>query len=91
MLITGSRSRLLTTSEAAALLNVSKRTIINWIQRDLVPYVRLPGGEYRLPLGALLGSISGTFDLAAELQAFDRAAATSDLDEDEAAAAVADD
>jgi excisionase family DNA binding protein len=77
-----------TTSEAAALLNVSKRTVVNWIHRDLVPYVRLPGGEYRIPLGALLSSLSGTFDLSIELEALDRA--TADLDEDEAVRIAAD-
>jgi excisionase family DNA binding protein len=84
VLITSSQSRLVSTSEAAALLNVSPRTVINWINRDLVAYVRLPGGDYRIPVGALLASLSGTFDLASELDAFDRAAALSEMTEDDA-------
>lgn len=60
--------RLLTTREAAGLLNVSARTVTNWIRRDRVPYVRLPGGEYRLPLDPLLDSLAGTYDLRADLE-----------------------
>jgi hypothetical protein len=33
--------------------------------------VRLPGGEYRLPLSGLLACLSGTYDLAAEIQELD--------------------
>jgi excisionase family DNA binding protein len=59
--------RLLTTRQAADLLNVSPRTVTNWIRADKVPYVRLPGGEYRLPLDGLLGSLTGTYDMGPEL------------------------
>src|ERR671918_601565 len=58
--------RLLTTRRAAELLNVTPRTVTNWIRADRVPYVRLPGGEYRLPLDGLLDSLSGTHDMRAE-------------------------
>jgi excisionase family DNA binding protein len=60
--------RLLSTREAAELLNVSPRTVTNWIRADKVPYVRLPGGEYRLPLDGLLDSLTGTHDMRPELQ-----------------------
>ena len=30
--------------------SVSPRTVQNWIKRDQVPFLELPGGEYRLPL-----------------------------------------
>ena len=35
--------------EFAALLNVHPRTVRRWITRGLVTYVRLPGGERRIP------------------------------------------
>jgi excisionase family DNA binding protein len=70
--------QLLTTGEAAALLKVSSRTILNWIHADRIPYVQLPpnGGrsEYRIPLQGLLSSLSGTYDLAEELRKLDEAA-----------------
>ncbi len=71
--------RLLTTAEAAAMLNVSQRTILNWISAEAIPYIELPssGGkrkEYRIPQMALLRSLAGNYDLAAELAALDRAA-----------------
>lgn len=60
--------RLLTTREAAELLNVSSRTVTNWIKANRVPFVRLPGGEYRLPLDGLLDSLSGTYDLMTRIE-----------------------
>ena len=62
--------QLLTTGEAATLLQVSSRTILNWIGAETIPYVKLPsnGGrsEYRIPLQGLLSSLSGNYDLAGE-------------------------
>jgi excisionase family DNA binding protein len=89
MLVT-SRSRLVSTSEAAEILRVSPRTVINWIKKDLIPYVELPGGEYRIPLNALLRSLPGTFDLSAELEAVDEEARQGDLTEEEAIAIATD-
>jgi excisionase family DNA binding protein len=60
--------QLLTTRQAGELLNVSARTVTNWIRADKVPYVRLPGGEYRLPLDGLLDSLTGTYDMRPELE-----------------------
>lgn len=54
---------LLSTRQVAALLNVSARTVTNWIRAEKVPYVRLPGGEYRVPKDGLVGSLSGTYDV----------------------------
>jgi excisionase family DNA binding protein len=68
---TGARSRLISTAEAATMLHVSRRTVTKWINEDRVPYVRLPGGEYRLPLVALLRSLGGTYDLAADLRSLE--------------------
>lgn len=63
--------RLLTTAQAAQLLNVSSQTILNWIRDDAVPYMQLPTAgkrrEYRIPLRGLLQSLSGNYDLDAEL------------------------
>ena len=70
------RPELITTKEAARLLSVSPRTVLNWIRDDAIPYVELPGGgdqrhEYRIPLHGLLRSLSGNYDLAAEFRAAD--------------------
>ena len=71
--------RLITTNEAASLLRVTPRTIVNWIERGSIPYVELPSGgsrrEYRIPEVALLRSLSGNFDLEAELERLETAAA----------------
>jgi excisionase family DNA binding protein len=68
---TASRPQLLTVAQAAALLNVSDKTIRRWVTDDKVPYVKLPSGGLRIPQGALLASLQGTHDLAAELAALD--------------------
>jgi excisionase family DNA binding protein len=39
----------LSVAQAANLLNVSRRTILNWIETDKVPYVKQAGGDYRIP------------------------------------------
>jgi excisionase family DNA binding protein len=69
---------MLTTAEAAAMLRVSSRTVLNWIESDAIPYVTLPRvgagrREYRIPLHGLLESLSGNYDLGRELRALDRA------------------
>lgn len=77
--------RLITTNEAASLLRVTPRTIVNWIDRGSIPYVELPSGgsrrEYRIPEVALLRSLSGNFNLEAELERLETAAA--EMTEDE--------
>jgi excisionase family DNA binding protein len=75
MLAVRSQPKLLSTKQAAELLNVSKRTILNWIENDRVPYVKLPGGDYRIPLTGLLASLSGTYHLDEEIRALDEVAA----------------
>ena len=63
--------QMITAQEAAAFLNVTSRTVLNWIHEDRIPYIELPGGseraQYRIPLGALVSSLAGTYDLAAAL------------------------
>lgn len=51
------RSPFLTTTEAAQILKVSSRTVLNWIKEERVPYMRLPTGEYRLPRRALMEAL----------------------------------
>jgi excisionase family DNA binding protein len=76
-----SQPKLLSTKQAAELLNVSKRTILNWVESDKIPYVKLPGGDYRIPLAGLLASLSGTYRLDEEIRALDeRYAALNDAD-----------
>lgn len=79
--------RLLTTGEAARLLNVTQRTIGNWIKHGSIPYIELPsnGGrkEYRIPQMALLRSLSGNYDLLAEVRALEEAAEAAGVSEDE--------
>jgi excisionase family DNA binding protein len=66
---------LLTVPQAAEYLNVSPRTVHNYIKCRSVPYIELPGGsvggrrQYRIPLQGLLESLSGTYDVQAELRA----------------------
>jgi excisionase family DNA binding protein len=77
----GSQPKLLTTKQAAELLNVSRRTVLNWIETEKVPYLKLPGGDYRVPLAGLLASLSGTYRLDDEIRALDeRFAGVSDQD-----------
>ena len=71
MRLTSARPQLLTVSQAATLLNVSDRTIRRWIEKDRIPYLELPGGDYRIPQGALLASLRGNYNLGAELRALD--------------------
>ncbi len=68
---TAAPPQLLTVAQAAALLQVSERTIRRWIEGDKIPYLELPGGGYRIPQGALLSSLRGNYDLASELRVLD--------------------
>ena len=56
MTLTTPRLQLLTVAQAAALLNVSDRTIRRWIEAKKVPYLKLPSGGYRIPQASLLAS-----------------------------------
>jgi len=88
MLRISSSARLITPQEAADLLRVSPHTVTNWIREERVPYVELPAADggrktYRLPLGALIQSLSGNYDLMPDIEAANRASAAADgaLDE----------
>jgi excisionase family DNA binding protein len=80
--------QLLTVAQAANLLNVSDRTIRRWIEAEKIPYLELPSGGYRIPQGALLASLRGTYDLASELRELDRRYA--DVSEDQVREAMSD-
>lgn len=71
MPLTAAQPQLLTVAQAAALLQVSDRTIRRWIDAEKIPFLELPGGGYRIPQGALLASLRGNYDLAGELRALD--------------------
>ncbi len=68
---TAAAPELLTVAQAASLLKVSDKTIRRWIDAEQIPFLRLPSGSYRIPQGALLASLGGTYDLAGELAALD--------------------
>jgi excisionase family DNA binding protein len=78
--------RLISTDEAAELLSVDQSTIRNWIAKDLIPYVELPGdGErktYRIPLTGLLQSLKGTYDMASAVRELDEKQ-SADMSDDE--------
>jgi excisionase family DNA binding protein len=59
--------RLLTSTEVAALLRVTSRTVQKWIEDDRIPYLALPGGQYRIPLQGLITCLTGNYDLNSEL------------------------
>lgn len=87
MPLTVARPQLLTVAEAAMLLSVSDRTIRRWIEAEKIPYLKLPGGGYRIPQAQLLASLSGTYDLRRELAELDERFA--DLTEEQVRAALA--
>lgn len=87
MTLIASRPQFLTVAEAATLLNVSDRTIRRWIEAGKVPYLKLPGGGYRIPQAQLLASLSGTYDLRREMEALDERFA--DVTENQVRAALA--
>lgn len=63
-------TQLISAAQAAELLDVSPRTVHTWIQKGSIPYIRLPGiqASYKIPLHGLLSSLSGNYDLAAEVE-----------------------
>jgi excisionase family DNA binding protein len=68
---------------------VSDRTVRRWIKAERIPFLRLPSGEYRIPQGALLASLRGTYDLADELRQLEEK--HGHLSGEEIAAALSDD
>lgn len=91
-LSTSFKPQLIKVGEAAALLRVSTSTIHNWIENEAIPYIKLPGNgkraEYRIPLRGLVASLSGNYNLAADLDTLAAAAAAAGLDVEAAVAAT---
>lgn len=85
----GAKPKLLSTRQAAELLNVNRRTVLNWIEAEKVPYIKLPGGDFRIPLAGLLASLQGTYRLDEEIRALD--ARYAQLDDETVQAALNDD
>jgi excisionase family DNA binding protein len=83
---TAARPQLLTVAQAASLLNVSEEAIRRWVADGKVPSVKLPSGGLCIPQDALLASLEGTHDLAAEVVALD--ARFADVSEDDVRAAT---
>ena len=83
---TAAAPKLLTVAQAAKLLAVSEKTVRRWIDDERIPYLRLPGGGYRIPQGALLASLGGTDQLGDELEEID--ARMADVTEDEVRGAL---
>lgn len=86
---------LITTSEAADLLRVSSRTVLNWIEADAIPYIQLPSTgtrrDYRIPVAGLLRSLSGNYDLAADLVALDQRTREMNISDEDVLAALEED
>ena len=64
---------LLSTAEVAGALAVSRRTVVNWIDKDSIPFLKLPGGSrssYRIPLDGLLNSLGGNYDLTEHITSY---------------------
>lgn len=83
---TAAAPKLLTVAQAASLLAVSEKTVRRWIDDERIPYLRLPGGGYRIPQGALLASLGGNYALGDELEEID--ARMAGVTEDEVRAAL---
>ena len=49
----GPAARMLTTREAATRLGVSLRTVQLWVEADILPAARTPGGHRRIPYNAV--------------------------------------
>ena len=58
---------LLTVAEVAGLLRVATSTVRKWIGRDQIPYLALPGGDYRIPRLALFRALPSNVNAAAVL------------------------
>jgi excisionase family DNA binding protein len=54
---------LLTVPEVARLLRVAESTVRKWISAGRVPFLELPGGEYRIPRAELIRSLRGNVDM----------------------------
>jgi len=55
------KAELLTIPQTSILLGVEEQTVRNWVERDQIPYLRLPNGKkqgwLRIPKQELLGTL----------------------------------
>lgn len=54
---------LLTVPDVARLLRVAESTVRKWAASGRVPFVELPGGEYRIPRTELIRGLRGNVDI----------------------------
>jgi len=54
---------LLTVPEVARLLRVAESTVRKWVGAGRVPFLELPGGEYRIPRTELVRGLRGNVDV----------------------------
>jgi len=73
---------LLTASEAAQLTGVSRRTILNWINAEILPARRLPGGHHRIRTADVLELVPAP-PSTTSLRAFREARSRANLSEAE--------
>lgn len=74
-----SKPRYLNPTEVAELLEVSRKTVSLWLTENKIPYWRVAGGTYRIPLDRLLASLDGNYDFKPELERAAEALCTSQV------------
>ncbi len=82
-------SDLLTVPEVARLLRVGESTVRKWIAGGRIPFLELPGGEYRIPRTELTRGIRANVDVDKVLERVEgRLSGISDRDITEAVRSV---
>ena len=59
---------LLTVGEVSRILRVAESTVRKWIGGNRIPFIELPGGDYRIPRKELLRSLRGNIDVGEVLK-----------------------
>lgn len=54
---------LLTVGEVSRILRVAESTVRKWIGANRIPFIELPGGDYRIPKKELLRSLRANVDV----------------------------
>lgn len=63
---------LLTVPDVARLLRVAGSTVRKWVASGRIPFVELPGGEYRIPRTELIRGLRGNVDIERVLTRVER-------------------
>ena len=63
--------KLLPVEAAATICGVSPHTVLEWVERDAVPYVTSGSGVVKLPLHGLLRATAGLYTLDVEFREAD--------------------